>query len=131
MLVVWRSDRLFRSLQHMVNCLAELEARRIHFVSATEIFDTTTPQGKLLFHLVSAFAEFERQVLISRTRAGIEAARRRGAVIGRPRVALDVAKAHQLRSGGASYRDIASQLGVSVGKLHGALRASGGRVQKP
>jgi site-specific DNA recombinase len=59
-LVVWRADRLFRSLRHMINALAELEALGIAFVSVTEPFDTTTPQGRLLVHLVASFAEFER-----------------------------------------------------------------------
>jgi site-specific DNA recombinase len=62
--LVWRSDRLFRSLRHMVNTLAELDVMGISFVSVTEPFDGTSPQGKLLIHLVSAFSEFERQVLI-------------------------------------------------------------------
>jgi DNA invertase Pin-like site-specific DNA recombinase len=120
-LVVWRSDRLFRSLRHMVNTLAELDAIGVHFVSATEAFDTTTPQGKLLLHLVSAFAEFERHTLIERTRAGMAAAKRRGAQIGRPRVELDLTRARQLRQAGASYRHIADQLGVGLGTVHAAL----------
>ena len=62
------------------------------YTSATEVIDSSTPQGRLLFHLVSAFAEFERGVLIERTKAGLEAARRRGAKIGRPRVNVDVAR---------------------------------------
>ena len=70
-LVVWRSDRLFRSLSNMVAALGELSALGIAFVSVTEPFDTTTPQGRLLLHLVAAFAEFERGVLVERTRAGI------------------------------------------------------------
>ncbi len=78
-LVVWRSDRLFRSTRHMVNTLAELDAWGIHFVSVTEPFDTTTPQGRLLFTVVSAFAEFERDLLIERTKSGMQAAQKRGA----------------------------------------------------
>jgi DNA invertase Pin-like site-specific DNA recombinase len=81
-LVVWRSDRLFRSLKHMVAMIEELRALGIDFVSVSEPFDSTTPQGRLLFHLVSAFAEFERGVLVERTKAGLDAARRRGARIG-------------------------------------------------
>lgn len=77
-LLVWRSDRLFRSLRHMVNTLAELDALGVKFVSVTEPFDGTTPQGMLLIHLVSAFSEFERQVIIERTRAGVHTAKRRG-----------------------------------------------------
>jgi DNA invertase Pin-like site-specific DNA recombinase len=122
-LVVWRSDRLFRSLRHMVNTLAELDAIGVHFVSASEVFDTTTPQGKLLLHLVAAFSEFERQTLIERTRAGMAAAKRRGVRLGRPQVELDLTRARQLRQAGLSYRRIAEQLGVGLGTVHAALQA--------
>ncbi len=124
--VVWRSDRLFRSLKNMVNTLAELDALNVAFVSCTEAFDTTTPQGKLLMHLVAAFAEFERTTIVERVRAGIAAARRRGVRLGRPGVDLDLAKAADMRASGLSYRTIASQLGVGVGRLHGALNAKRG-----
>jgi DNA invertase Pin-like site-specific DNA recombinase len=72
-LIVWRSDRLFRSLKNMVNTLAELDALKIAFVSVTEVFDTTTPQGRLLLHLVSAFGQFERETIVERVRAGVAA----------------------------------------------------------
>ncbi|MBX3161876.1 MAG: recombinase family protein [Deltaproteobacteria bacterium] len=127
--VVWRSDRLFRSLKNMVNTLAELDALNVAFVSCTEAFDTTTPQGKLLMHLVAAFAEFERTTIAERVRAGLAAARRRGVRLGRPGVDLDVAKAAQMRASGLSYREIARQLGVGAGRIHGALNANSG-VQK-
>jgi DNA invertase Pin-like site-specific DNA recombinase len=127
-LVVWRSDRLFRSLRHMVNTLAELDAVGVAFVSVTEVFDTTTPQGRLLLHLVAAFSEFERQTIVERVRAGLAAARRRGVRLGRPGVHLDVAKAAELRANGSSYREIAAQLGVGASRIHAALR---GAVQNP
>lgn len=66
--VVWKADRLFRSLRAMVVTLDEWASMGINFVSATEAFDTTSPQGKLLFHLTSAFAEFERNLIIERKR---------------------------------------------------------------
>lgn len=123
-ILVWRTDRLFRSLRHMVTTIDELSAVGVAFVSATEPFDTTTPQGRLLLHLVSAFAEFERQVNVERTRAGMDAARRRGARIGRPRVYVDVARALRLRAGGWSQRRIAVSLGVSQASIGRALRAA-------
>jgi len=113
----------------MVLTLDELAAMGIEFVSATEPMDTTTPQGKLLLHLVAAFAEFERGVLVERTRAGLAAARRRGARLGRPRVQVDLARARALRAGGASLRQIAKALGVGLGTIHGLLRGDEG-VQK-
>ena len=123
-LLVWRSDRLFRSLKHMVNVLDELAALGIAFVSATEVFDTTTPQGRLLLHLVSAFSEFERGVLVERTKAGIEAARRRGAKLGRPRVLVDVVRAKHLLSTGKSLRQTAKMLGCGATTVHRALTAT-------
>ncbi len=120
-LLAWRSDRLFRSLKNMLNTLAELDALNIAFVSATEVFDTSTPQGRLLMHLVSAFSEFERQVIRSRVVAGLAAAKRRGVQLGRPGVHLNVAKASELRASGLSYRAISRQLGVPVSRIHGAL----------
>jgi DNA invertase Pin-like site-specific DNA recombinase len=120
-LIVWKSDRLFRSLRHMVGTIEELAALGVDFCSTTEPFDSTTPQGRLLFHLVSAFAEFERGVLIERTKAGLEAARRRGAKIGRPRVHVDVERAVKLRASGKSLRETARMLGVGAATLHRAL----------
>lgn len=125
-LVVYRADRLFRSLRHMVVALDELAALGIGFVSVTEPFDSTTPQGRLLIQLVSAFAEFERNVIAERTRAGIAAARRRGARIGRPPVYVDVARARVMRAKGASLRTIAKALKVGTTTLFRALQEADG-----
>jgi DNA invertase Pin-like site-specific DNA recombinase len=122
LIVVWKSDRLFRSLKHMVNTLDELAALGVGFISVTEpLLDTTTPQGRLLLHLVSAFAEFEKATLIERTRAGLAAAKRRGARLGRPRADLDVLRARAMRAAGLSLRAIAAELGVKPSTLHRAL----------
>lgn len=120
-LVVWRSDRLFRSLRHMVNTLSELSALGVEFVSVTEPFDTTTPQGRLLLHMIAAFAEFERGVLVERTRAGLAAARRRGARIGRPPAKVDLRQMHALRESGKSLREVAKALGVGTTTIHRLL----------
>ena len=121
LLVVWRADRLFRSLRHMVTTLDELSALGIGFVSVTEPFDTSTPSGRLLLHLVSAMAEFERSILIERTRSGVAAAVRRGAVVGRPRAAFDVDAARELRRQGKPIRDVAKAMGVGVATIHRRL----------
>lgn len=122
----FKADRLFRSLRHMVNVLAEFEALGVQFVSATEVFDTTTPQGLLLLHLVSAFAEFERGLLIERTVSGMNAARRRGARIGRPRRHVDVDAVRELRGEGVSFDNIAKKLGVGRATIRRALERSTG-----
>jgi DNA invertase Pin-like site-specific DNA recombinase len=85
-LVVWRLDRLGRSLQHLIEELKGLEQRGIGFKSLTESIDTTTSGGKLIFHIFGALAEFERGLIQERTNAGLAAARARGRKGGRPRV---------------------------------------------
>ncbi len=109
--ITWRADRLFRSLRAMVNTLDEWNALGVGFVSATEIFDSTTPQGRLLMHVTSAFAEFERSLIAERTKAGIAAARRRGARIGRPPARLDDHGLRDLKDQGLSVRAIAATMG--------------------
>jgi DNA invertase Pin-like site-specific DNA recombinase len=124
--VTWRADRLFRSLRAMVNTLDEWNALGVGFVSATEIFDSTTPQGRLLMHLTSAFAEFERSVIAERTRAGIAAARRRGASIGRPPARLDDRGLRELRAKGLSVREIAATVGCGSSTVQRRFRHAGG-----
>src|SRR5205809_5486122 len=87
-LVVWRLDRLGRSLRHLIDTLTDLDQRGIGFRSLTENIDTTTPGGKLIFHIFGALAEFERDLIRERTQAGLLAARARGRNGGRPKSPL-------------------------------------------
>jgi DNA invertase Pin-like site-specific DNA recombinase len=87
-LVVWRLDRLGRTLKHLIELMADLKRQGIGFQSVTEAIDTTTPGGKLVFHIFGALAEFERNLIRERTQAGLQAARARGRKGGRPK-ALD------------------------------------------
>ena len=82
-LVVWRLDRLGRSLKHLIELIAELEERKVGFKSLTESIDTNTSGGKLIFHIFGALAEFERNLIRERTNAGLSAARARGRKGGR------------------------------------------------
>ncbi len=84
-LVVWRLDRLGRSLKHLIETITELNNRKIGFKSITENVDTTTSGGKLIFHIFGALAEFERDIIRERTNAGLQAARARGRLGGRPK----------------------------------------------
>src|SRR5437879_6014075 len=84
-LVVWKLDRLGRSLNHLIEIITALENKKIGFKSLTESIDTTTPGGKLIFHIFGALAEFERDLIRERTNAGLQAARKRGKKGGRPR----------------------------------------------
>src|SRR5205809_7256772 len=84
-LVVWRLDRLGRSLKHLIETITRLNNRKIGFKSITENIDTTTSGGKLVFHIFGALAEFERDIIRERTNAGLQAARARGRFDGRPK----------------------------------------------
>jgi DNA invertase Pin-like site-specific DNA recombinase len=84
-LVVWRLDRLGRSLNHLIETITSLNNRKIGFKSITESIDTTTSGGKLIFHIFGALAEFERDIIRERTQAGLHAARARGRLGGRPK----------------------------------------------
>ena len=84
--IVYKLDRLGRSVLHLADLLVWFEKHAIHFCSLSEGINTTTPGGKLVYHLFSAFAEFQRNVILENTLAGLDAARRRGSRLGRPRV---------------------------------------------
>src|SRR3989449_2419299 len=87
-LVVWRLDRLGRSLKHLIETITKLNNRKVGFKSITENIDTTTSGGKLVFHIFGALAEFERDIIKDRTNAGLSAARARGRLVGRPKAKM-------------------------------------------
>ncbi len=119
--LVWKFDRFARSLKHLIDSLDEFSALGIDFVSCTEGVDTTTPSGQLLFHIVGAVAQFERDLIAERVRAGMAHARSMGKRIGRPRADVDVEGAAKLRSQGQSWRQIARTLNVPVSRVRRAL----------
>ena len=84
-LIVWKLDRLGRSLRHLIDTVNRLQAKGVEFVSLQESVDTRTSGGKLVFHVFGALAEFEREMIRERTRAGLKAARDRGSLSGRPK----------------------------------------------
>src|SRR5207302_5964800 len=104
--VISRIDRFGRSLEHLVNALAELESLGVAFVSLRDNLDLSTPAGRLMFQIIAAMAEFERALIQERVRAGLRNARQRGKRLGRPRVVVDVAQIRSLRAVGASWRTI-------------------------
>jgi len=116
-ILVWKLDRFGRSLRHLVNALAELEALGVAFISLRDNLDLTTPSGRLMFQIIGAMAEFERALIQERVRAGLRNARAKGKRLGRPRVNLSEARV-VARASGASLRAIAKELGVGVGTVH-------------
>jgi DNA invertase Pin-like site-specific DNA recombinase len=122
--VVWRLDRLGRSLRHLIDVVGELDRRGIALRSLTESIDTSTPGGKLVFHVFGALAEFERDLIRERTAAGLAAARARGRHGGRPTVwtAEKLATARSMyASGQHDVAAIARVLGVSRASVYRGL----------
>jgi len=127
-LVVWRLDRLGRSLPHLIDTVTALQDRKVGFRSVTESVDTTTAGGRLVFHLFGALAEFERQLIRDRTLAGLAAARARGRVGGRPRVMteakLRLARAMRAQTPPMSLGAVATELGLTKSTVARNLRAA-------
>lgn len=124
-LVVWKLDRLGRSLPHLIQTINELREAGIGFRSLQEQLDTTCAGGRFYLHILAALAEFEREMIIERTRAGMASARRRGKHIGRPHklTAQQVDQARALLKTGEKTRaSIATLLGVDVATLRRALK---------
>jgi DNA invertase Pin-like site-specific DNA recombinase len=120
-LVVWKLDRLGRSLRHLIDTVAELERRDVGFRSLQENIDTTSPGGKLIFHIFGALAEFERDLIRQRTLAGLAAARARGRAGGRPQsmTPTKIALARQMYDAQQhSLAEIAKTLGVSRASIY-------------
>src|SRR6266404_368760 len=116
--VVWRFDRFARSVSHLLRALETFRSVGIEFVSYSEAIDTSTPVGKMTFTVLGAVAELERSLIIERVRAGVRNARAKGKRLGRPTVNVDRARIASMRSGGASWRVISAELGISLGTLH-------------
>jgi DNA invertase Pin-like site-specific DNA recombinase len=123
-LIVWKLDRLGRSLSHLVMVLTDLQGKGVAFKSLTEAIDTASAAGRLLGHMLAALAEFERALIVERTQAGLKAARKRGAKLGR-RPALSEAQrqhARELLDRGESPAAVAKLLNVCRATLYNSLK---------
>jgi DNA invertase Pin-like site-specific DNA recombinase len=120
---VWKIDRLARSVSDLLNILSLLRSHGVDFVSATQAIDTTTSYGKMVMTFLGAIAEFERDLICERVKVGIERAKSEGTVLGRPRVAIDIRRAIQLRDDGHGYKQIAKVMGVPRTTLYRSLSA--------
>ncbi|MGI4829064.1 MAG: recombinase family protein [Janthinobacterium lividum] len=125
-LVVWKLDRLGRSVKQLVDLVGELQTEGVQFKSLTDSIDTGTPSGRFFFHVMASLAEMERELIVERTRAGLEVARQLGRTGGRKRHMTDskIKAAKKLLASGVPARDVAGNLGVSVPTLYRWLPAS-------
>jgi putative DNA-invertase from lambdoid prophage Rac len=124
MVLVWRLDRWGRSLPDLIDSLQELTALSVGFVSLTEALDLTTPAGRAMAAMLAVFAEFEREVLRERVRAGIAQARKEGKAHGRPRTAsLQVDSVRRLHAQGISKAEIARRLGIGRASVQRILHS--------
>lgn len=119
-LTVYKLDRVARSLPHLIDIMNDLNEREIGFQSLTEDINTSTPGGKLLFHIMGAISEFERDLIRERTQAGLKAARAKGRIGGRPRQMTDdkIDAVRELLASGTPVKDAAAAVGVSVPTLY-------------
>ncbi|EOW1911410.1 TPA: recombinase family protein [Yersinia enterocolitica] len=114
-LVVWKLDRLGRSVRHLIALIEELKNRGVHFRSLTDSIDTSTAMGRFFFHVMSALAEMERELIVERTLAGLAAARAEGRIGGRRRIMTHevIERAKRMFANGASLHQVALVLDIS------------------
>jgi DNA invertase Pin-like site-specific DNA recombinase len=125
-LVVWKLDRLGRSVKNLVDLVSELHKQGIQFKSLTDAIDTGTPSGRFFFHVMASLAQMERELTVERTRAGLETARKLGRKGGRKRRMTDskIESAKRLLANGMPPRDVALNLSVSIPTLYRWIPAS-------
>jgi DNA invertase Pin-like site-specific DNA recombinase len=125
-LIVWKLDRLGRSVKNLVDLVGELHEQGVQFKSLTDAIDTGTPSGRFFFHVMASLAEMERELTVERTRAGLEAARQLGRKGGRkPKMTPSkIASAKKLLASGVPPKEVAQNLGVSIPTLYRWVPAS-------
>ena len=125
-LVVWKLDRLGRSVKNLIDLVGNLSKQGVQFKSLTDAIDTGTPSGRFFFHVMASLAEMEKELMVERTRAGLEVARKLGLTGGRSRKMTDskIESAKKLLANGVPPRDVAKNLGVSVPTLYRWIPAS-------
>ena len=125
--LVWKLDRFGRSLKHLLTSIEFLESFGVSFISFKDAIDLSTPQGRLLFQLLAAMAEFERELIRERTRSGLANAKRKGVTLGRPSLDIQPEQVRALKDSGATWNQVSETLSCSPAT---AKRAYGSVVEK-
>jgi DNA invertase Pin-like site-specific DNA recombinase len=130
--VVWKFDRFARSVSHLLTALEEFKLYCVDFISVTESVDSSTPMGKMIFVVVAAIAEFERDIIRERVKAGVHRAQAEGKHCGRPRKQIDLRAARELLGNGHSVRQVSEMLGIPRSSLRRKLadKPSGPKVSQ-
>ena len=120
--LVWKLDRFGRSVRHLVTAVATLEEHGVAFISVRDNIDMTTPAGRLMFNVIAAMAQFERELICERVKAGMAAARARGKHVGRQPFAVEPSQVASLKASGATWEDVSDALGCSISTCQRAYR---------
>ena len=122
-ILVWRFDRFARSTKELINALEGFNNLGVDFISYKENIDTSTPTGKILFTMISAFAEFEKSIIKERIIAGMEKAKVKGVLFGRPKISeFKIKDALEMKAKGADYKEICKKLGISKSAYYEIIR---------
>lgn len=128
-LVVWKLDRLGRTVKGLVDLVTRLESEGAHFKSLTDGIDTTSSAGRFFFHIMASLSQMERELTLERTKAGLAAARKLGRIGGRKRIMTDskIKAARKLLASGHTPKDVARDLGISIATLYRWIPAASSR----
>src|SRR5262249_58567743 len=116
--IVARFDRFARSVKHLITALEEFRSLRVDFISMGEFVDTSTPMGKMVFTILGAVAELERNIIRERVTMGLHRARKEGKTLGRPKIVIDRQTVRELYKAGNSVRTIAAEMGLTKSTVH-------------
>jgi putative DNA-invertase from lambdoid prophage Rac len=121
-IMVYKIDRIGRSMAHLVNLFEEFQKKKVHFISVTQNIDSTTAEGRMFMRMMMVLAEYEREMTVDRVKSGIKRARKEGKQIGRPKTGINGFHVMQLKEKGLSLRKIATELNCSLGTVQRCIK---------
>jgi len=127
-IMVYKLDRIGRSLPHLINLFEEFNKKGVHFISATQNIDSTTPEGKMFLRMLMILSEYERELTVDRVKAGMKRAKKDGKQIGRPKTGIKGKEVFELREKGLSIRKIAKKLKCNYGTIYRIIKGGYGKT---